>query len=193
MRDHSRMATRRLRTRDYPESARLRLGDAVTKAREAAGYRWRTDFAKAAGGINVRSLEYLETGATGVGQSILFAVGRTLPGWTEETPRIILEGGPIPPIPDETSTADAAAQEEAHGAHQPGPADGSALPAGYNPATGEIDRVAAVQLLVDLIPGIRQTLGDAAADEMWQHAMDLAVKFKVLDQVAAELQDAKQA
>jgi hypothetical protein len=69
----------------------------VGKAREAAGWKWRTDFAKACGGINVRSIELLEAGEPGVGQTILYAIGRTLPNWTEDTPKIILEGGPIPP------------------------------------------------------------------------------------------------
>ncbi|RZQ59804.1 hypothetical protein [Amycolatopsis suaedae] len=95
------MATRKLRTRDYPPAARARLGDAVAKAREAAGWTYRTDFARACGGISVRSLELLEGGEPGVGQSILFAVGRTLPGWTEDTPKTILEGGPIPTISEQ--------------------------------------------------------------------------------------------
>ncbi|MGH3516208.1 MAG: hypothetical protein ACRDQ7_02070, partial [Haloechinothrix sp.] len=59
------------------------------------GHRWRTTFARAAG-ISVRSLNSLESGDPGVGQSILFAVGRALPNWTEDTPKMILEGGPIP-------------------------------------------------------------------------------------------------
>lgn len=98
MRHHARMA-RRLRTRDYSPEARERLGDAVTKAREAAGYKWRTEFAKAAGGINVRSIEMLENGEPGVGQTILYAVARALPNWTEDTVRHILEDPdfPIPP------------------------------------------------------------------------------------------------
>ncbi|MEV6879150.1 hypothetical protein [Amycolatopsis sp. NPDC051128] len=95
------MAGKRLRTANYSAEARARLGDAVTKAREAAGYQYRPPFvhaAKAAGiKLNVRSLELLEQGDPGVGQSILFAVGRALPGWTEDTPRVILEDGPIPP------------------------------------------------------------------------------------------------
>lgn len=91
------MATRKrqLRTANYSESARVRLADAVIKAREAAGYRWRTDFARAIQ-VSVRSLGALEQAEPTVGRSILFAVGRALPNWTEDTPRIILEGGPIP-------------------------------------------------------------------------------------------------
>ncbi len=58
---------------------------------------YRTDFARAIGNKSVRSIELLEAGEPGVGASILFAVGRGLPNWTEDTPQIILEGGPIPP------------------------------------------------------------------------------------------------
>lgn len=91
------MRARQLRTKDYPEPARIRLGEAVAKAREATGHKYRTTFARAAGIKSVRSLEMLELGDPGVGQSVLFAVGRYLPNWTEDTPRVILEGGPIPP------------------------------------------------------------------------------------------------
>lgn len=68
----------------------------MAKAREAAGHKFRTTFARAAGIKSVRSLEMLEAGEPGVGQSVLFAVGRALPNWDEGTPRVILEGGPIP-------------------------------------------------------------------------------------------------
>lgn len=104
MRHYAHMGSRRVRTASYPEEARRRLGDAVAKAREAAGYQYRTEFRRAAGIKSVRSLEMLENGEPGVGQTVLFAVGRLLPGWTEDTPRQILEGGMIPePAADEES------------------------------------------------------------------------------------------
>jgi len=53
---------------------------------------------KAAGGkVSTRSLQALETADASVGQSVLWDVARQLPGWDEDTPRSILEGGPIPP------------------------------------------------------------------------------------------------
>lgn len=98
MRDHAPVSKRRqVSTSNYDPEARTCLGDAVAKAREAAGYKYRTEFARAAGITSIRSLNMLENGESGVGQSILFAVGRALPNWTEDTPKIILEGGPIPP------------------------------------------------------------------------------------------------
>lgn len=96
MRDHARMARRQLRTKDYPEEDRRRLGEAVQDARIAAGYRFRTDFARARGIKNVRGLELLENGKTGVGQAFLFEVADALPGWTHDTPGQILEGNPAP-------------------------------------------------------------------------------------------------
>ncbi|ONI73117.1 hypothetical protein ALI144C_45030 [Actinosynnema sp. ALI-1.44] len=90
---------RRLRTADYPIESRHRLADAVTRAREAAGHPYRPSFAEAAG-IGVRSLEAVESkkdNAQSVTEKILHAIGRALPHWTEDTPRMILEGGPIPP------------------------------------------------------------------------------------------------
>jgi len=93
---------KQLRTADYPQEARERLGDAVAKARETGGWRFRTDFAEAARvageKLSLRSLGAVESGEAGVGQSVLFAIGRMLPNWTEDTPRLILEGGPIPSI-----------------------------------------------------------------------------------------------
>jgi transcriptional regulator with XRE-family HTH domain len=75
---------------------RITLALAVAKAREAAGYSTRTAFAKAVG-KSIRSINALEAGDPTVGQSVLFAVARVLPNWTEDTPKTILEGGPIPP------------------------------------------------------------------------------------------------
>lgn len=89
------MTARKLRTADYPDDARKRLGLAVADAREALGFKFRPPFAKHAK-IALRSLVDLETGKPGVGEANLKAVARALPNWTEDTPRIILEGGPIP-------------------------------------------------------------------------------------------------
>lgn len=100
MRDYAPVATRRLRTANYDDVARQRLGDAFAKAREAAGYRTTAAFGRAAGIRSTASLEWLERGRPGVGQSILFAVGRFMPGWTEDTPRAILEGGDVPSVPE---------------------------------------------------------------------------------------------
>lgn len=100
MRHYAGMSVRRLRTADYDEAARARLADAVTKAREADGHMWRTTFAREHGIKSIRSLEMLEHGEPGVGQSILFKVGRALTNWTQDTPKVILEGGPIPPLPE---------------------------------------------------------------------------------------------
>jgi hypothetical protein len=97
LRDYARVTGRRrqLRTKDYTQEARDRLASAVTEARLAAGFKWRTTFAPAAG-VSVRVLSALELGEPGVGQATLFAVADALPGWNADTPRVILEGGPIP-------------------------------------------------------------------------------------------------
>lgn len=85
---------RQLRTRDYSQEARDRLGNAVTVARLAAGHMWRTTFAKVAG-VSIRSLSALELGEPTVGQATLFAVASALPNWTEKTPQAILEGATV--------------------------------------------------------------------------------------------------
>lgn len=100
---------RQLSTLDYSQEDRDRLADAVTKARLAAGIKWRTGLVKAAG-VSRRSIDALERGEPGVGQAILYAVGRALPGWNEDTPRLILEGG-APPNP-QGDTAMAALRAE---------------------------------------------------------------------------------
>lgn len=87
-----------MRTADYSQEARDRLAAAVAAARKAAGHRFRPSFAKAAG-VGIRSLENvesLEPDAASVGDTVLEAIGRALPNWTEDTPRIVLEGGAIP-------------------------------------------------------------------------------------------------
>lgn len=89
---------RQLRTLDYSQADRDRLADAVTNARLAAGHKFRTTFAQAAG-VSVRSLTALELGEPGVGQATLFAVARELPGWTADTPKKILEGAAAPEMP----------------------------------------------------------------------------------------------
>lgn len=101
MRQNAPMASSRVRTANYSPEARRRLGDAVAKAREALGMsRPRLVAASAKAGIvlNTKSLELVETGQPGVGQSFLYALGRFLPGWTEDTPRQILDGDDAPPL-----------------------------------------------------------------------------------------------
>jgi hypothetical protein len=87
------MGALRPHTKDYPTDARERLGLAVQRAREAADYPFRPAFAKATG-IGMTSLVKLERGQP-VGPLVYETVARQL-GWTEDTPRAILEGGPIP-------------------------------------------------------------------------------------------------
>lgn len=99
MREYAGMARKQLRTSNYSPEARTRLGEAVEAARMAAGYRYRTEFCRAHHIKNLRGLELLEQGKTGVGQAFLFEVADSLPGWTRETPQIILEGGAAPPPP----------------------------------------------------------------------------------------------
>lgn len=97
LRDDSHV-TSRVRTANYSQEARWRLARAITDARKAAGHRHRPTFWRAAG-IGKRSLEAaesLEPDAPSVGETVLHAIAQALPGWTQDTPRIILEGGPIP-------------------------------------------------------------------------------------------------
>lgn len=98
MHDNAAVPTSQVTTTDYPEDARARLGLAVTRAREAGGWIRRVDFAEHAG-ISLRSLVKLEQGSTNVGRRVLEAVGRALPGWTEDTPRMIMEGDAAPTAP----------------------------------------------------------------------------------------------
>lgn len=108
MRDHAAVSRRQLRTSNYDAEARAALGQAVENARVAAGYRYRTEFCRAHGIKNLRGLELLEQGRTGVGQAFLFEVADALPNWTRDTPRIVLEGGPVPPVDGEEAPAAAA-------------------------------------------------------------------------------------
>lgn len=97
MRHHAHVAAEvRVSTTNYDVEARRRLARAVVRARERAGYPSRPRFLAVAPGVNKKSLELLETAEPGVGQKILHAVARALPGWTEDTPRHILEGGDAP-------------------------------------------------------------------------------------------------
>lgn len=105
------MASPRTRTALYSEQARQDLAAAVIKAREYAGWPTTVDFIKAVG-RGSRAIYALENAEPTVGQVILHAVGRTLgtqvPGWSQDTPREILEGSPPPPLtpagPDVDST-----------------------------------------------------------------------------------------
>jgi hypothetical protein len=90
----ARVAAPRPHTRDFTHDARVRLGIAVTRAREV-DHGYRPSFAEVAG-FSVRSLIKLEQGVP-VGPKVYEAAARALPGWTEDTPVDILNGGPIPP------------------------------------------------------------------------------------------------
>lgn len=94
-----------LRTRDYSQEARDRLGKAVVVARLAAGHTWRPSFARVAD-VSIRSLSALELGEAGVGQATLFAVARALPHWTEDTPQAILEGATAAPTAEPAPVPD---------------------------------------------------------------------------------------
>lgn len=107
-----------LRTADYSEEARKRLAEAVSQARRAIGHEWRTTFAKEAR-IGIRSLEAVEAHEPTVGVSVLERIGRTLGhhlrDWNVNTPRAILEGGPVPshePVKRATLDIRWAAREE---------------------------------------------------------------------------------
>jgi len=95
------VASPRTRTALYSETRRQDLAAAVIKAREHAGWPTTVDFIKAVG-RGSRAIYALENAEPTVGQVILHAVGRTLgsrlPGWSQDTPRHILEGNPAPPL-----------------------------------------------------------------------------------------------
>lgn len=92
-------------------AARILLGQEVYRARRNAGIRSQKELAKRAG-ISVRSVAKVENpdGERPVGRSVLAAIAAVLPGWTEETPRQILEGGkaPAPDQPEPTPIGPAA-------------------------------------------------------------------------------------
>ena len=103
MRHDAQMASLRPHTKLYPAEARKRLGIAITRARETAGYAYRPALAEASG-LSVRSILKLEQGEA-VGAAVYEAVARVLPGWTEDTPRLVLEGGDPPPLSERQSSA----------------------------------------------------------------------------------------
>lgn len=90
------VSSQRVHTREFSIDARKRLGLAVTRAREASGHPYRPSFARVVG-LSVRSIVKLESGAP-VGAAVYEAVGRALPGWTEDTPRTVLDGGDPPTV-----------------------------------------------------------------------------------------------
>lgn len=115
VRDDALMTAARPHTKLYPDRARETLGLAITRAREAAGYPTRPTFANLAK-ISVRSLVKVETGDP-VGPAVYEAVARALPGWDEDAPRVVLEGGPIPqpgtqPEPDLADETDGWTDED---------------------------------------------------------------------------------
>lgn len=99
LRHSAAVSPRNLRTASYTEHDRKRLAEAVAQARRAIGHEFRPSFAKEAG-IGIRSLESVEANSPTVGVSVLERIGRTLGRhlrhWNVNTPREILEGGPIP-------------------------------------------------------------------------------------------------
>lgn len=108
------MARRLLRTGDYPEVARLRLGKAVETARIAAGFSGRPEFiAYLDHVIGLRSLKYLEQANRSVTAKVLDPVASALPGWTLDTPKAILEGDDAPPIPPAADRAEVSPIEAA--------------------------------------------------------------------------------
>jgi hypothetical protein len=104
VRHDAQVIAQRPHTKTYPAEARERLALAVMRGREAAGYKFRPAFAQDAK-IGVRSLLNLES-AKPVGPIVYESVARALPNWDEDTPRLILDGGPIPPTATEQQSRD---------------------------------------------------------------------------------------
>lgn len=90
---------KQLRTANFSQDDRERLGKEVAKARRAAGFRGRRAFAEVAK-VGKRSIDAVELFEPTVGEDVLQAVGRTLGGyfedWNEDTPRSILMDGVTP-------------------------------------------------------------------------------------------------
>lgn len=84
-------------TGDYEMDARVHLGNEVRTARLAAGLRSRAALAELAG-VSTKAISNLEapTKSPPTGFAVLTAVALVLPGWTEDTPAAILEGGKAP-------------------------------------------------------------------------------------------------
>jgi hypothetical protein len=154
MRQNARMATGRVRTANYSDSARTQLGEAVLKAREALGMsrpQLITAAAKAGVTLNKKSLELVETGQPGVGQSFLYALGRFLPNWTEDTAKAILEGGTPP-------TADSA--------------DGSVKTEHLSAARRRLVEMTAEELVARVLE-LAEAVGQKAAADFLQNAMEI--------------------
>lgn len=94
LRDPAHVPGQQLRTANFSHDDRVRFGEAVKKARRAAGFRSRRAFAEAAG-VGKRSIDAVELFEPVVGEDVLSAIGRTLgrffEDWSEDTPRAILE------------------------------------------------------------------------------------------------------
>lgn len=84
---------KQLRTANFSQDDRERLGKEVAKARRAAGFRGRRAFAEVAK-VGKRSIDAVELFEPTVGEDVLQAIGRALGGyfedWNEDTPRVIL-------------------------------------------------------------------------------------------------------
>lgn len=93
MSHHVRVTGRRPHTKSYSQENREILGLAFARARESNG--WSRPAFSRLSGVGKTSLYKLETGIA-VGPTVYEAAARALPGWTEATPKIILDGGPIP-------------------------------------------------------------------------------------------------
>lgn len=104
VREDAFVAPARLSTGDYPEDNRNRLATAVQRARDAAGP-WSQQQLADRAKVSKRSIIYLENAEPRVGRRVLEGVGRALPGWTEDTPRAILEGED-PPLTDQPDPPD---------------------------------------------------------------------------------------
>src|SRR5688572_22473445 len=72
------MSTRSLRTANYSDEARARLGEAISAARRAAGFKWRTTFVRRHQDISVSSLAAVELSKPLVGVAVLEAIGTAL-------------------------------------------------------------------------------------------------------------------
>lgn len=94
LRDPAQVPGKQLRTANFSPDDRIRLGEAVKKARRAAGFRSRRAFAEIAK-VGKRSIDAVELFEPGVGEDVLEAIGRALghyfDDWNEDTPRAILE------------------------------------------------------------------------------------------------------
>lgn len=99
LRDPAHVPGQQLRTANFSDDDRVRFGEAVKKARRAAGFRSRRAFAEAAG-VGKRSIDAVELFEPVVGEDVLTAIGIALGNffedWSQDTPRAILEDGFVP-------------------------------------------------------------------------------------------------